>query len=77
MLAGIGIQVPSHEREIAERGRHQDIGPAPASDEEPRDFLAVADHPLCWTGFVIDVARIDVGAPVDEQFGDLGRRREM
>ena len=77
MLAGIGIQVPSHEREIPERGRHQEIGPAPASDEEPRDLLAIANHPLCWAGFVIDVARVDVGAPIDEQFGDLDRRREM
>ena len=73
----IGVKVPSDEREIPERGRHQDVGPAAASDEEPRDILAVADHPLRWTGFVIDVARVDVGAPIDEQFGDLDGRREM
>ena len=69
--------MPAHQRQVAERGGHQDVGPAAARDEIARDVLTIADHVLRRRRLVIDVARIDVGAAVEKQLGNVDGRRDV
>ena len=39
--------------------------------------MAVAEHPLCWGGFVVDVAGIDLRAVFEQVGGDLNRAGEV
>ena len=66
----IRVQVPADQRQVADRGGHQDVGLAAARDEIARDVLMVTDQVLCGCRLVIDVARIDIGAAVEEQLRD-------
>ena len=78
--AGGSVRVAAHQRQIAQRGGHQDVGAAAASHQIARDVLAVArimprlhhaQHVLRRRGFVQRVARIDVGAVFQQVLRDL------
>ena len=70
------VQVAAHQLQIADRGGHQDVGLAAARDEISRDVLVVAHHVLRGCGLVIDVARIDVRAMVEQQLRNVDGRRD-
>ena len=63
--------------QVAEGGGHQQIRPTTLPHQEPRHFLAVADHPLRRRGFVVHIAGIDFRAVAQEKFGDFDAVREM
>ena len=66
----------------AERGGEEDVGGGAALDEIGRQVVAslaavVIEHPLRGRRAVIDVARVDVGAVLEEQIDDGARLREV
>jgi hypothetical protein len=74
---GVRLEMSRHQIHLAERRREQQIRPAAAPDQIPRDILPVPRHVLRRSGFVIDVAGVGIGAPIDQKSRDLDRRREM
>jgi hypothetical protein len=69
--------MPRDDGRIAERGAEQDVGGTAARDEIPRHVRPIADQILRRRGLVIDVARVDVGAVVEQERRHLDRRRAM
>ena len=74
---GVGLEVFLNDGEMSKSAGHEEIGLAAPLDEEARDGLAIADHVLGGSGFVIDVARVDVGAVIEQAGGDFDGRGEM
>src|ERR1700691_6339045 len=75
------------EREITDRGCHQDIGLCAARDEEARNVVPIrlspfqalprASHVLCSGRFMVDIANVDVGPVIEQQSGNLNGGSEM
>ena len=56
---------------VAQPDRDEDVVPRAAIDEQPRHVRRLAHQVLGGSRFVIDVARIDVGAAIDQVLRDL------
>src|SRR5258708_12536614 len=78
--------MPTHQLQVAEGGGYEDLSLATARDEITRDLLAVsrvmpslndAHHVLRGGGFMLDVARINVCAVVEQVLRDLYGRGDM
>src|SRR5262245_10408782 len=72
--------------EVAQGGRHQDVGPAPASYKRARDVLAVAwkmpglghaQHVLSRSRFMLNVPRVYICAAFDQVPRNLDRGRQV
>jgi hypothetical protein len=84
---GIVVENPFNEREITDRGCHQDIGLCAAGDEEARNVVPIrlspfqvlprASHVLCGGRLMVDVASVDVGPVIEQQSSDLNSGSEM
>ena len=60
-----------------ERGSEKDVRGRATFDEIARDIRARLDHPLGGGRTVIDVARVDVRAGVEQEIDHRARAREM
>ena len=72
-----GVQDPRHRRAIPERGRQQDVGGAAAPGQLAGDVRPVAHHPLRRGRLVIDVARVDLGAAIEQEVRHRHGLREV
>src|SRR6185503_9075416 len=73
----IGVEVFPDETLVAESRGHENVCLTSALNEIARDFLAVADHVLRGSGFMIDVASVDVSAAIHQICGDFHCAGEM
>ena len=65
--AGIVTQAPLDERGIAQPDGDEDVAPRAARDQQPRHVRRVSHQILRRCRTVIDAARVEVGAAVDEK----------
>ena len=72
---GIGVEKRAHAIEVAERGGHEDVGPAAARDEKARDVLPFANRVLRRRRLVVDVEGVDVGTVIHAGSARLRRSR--
>ena len=70
-------QAALDERRIAQADGDEDVEPRAALDEQPRHVRRVADEVLRRRRLVIHVARVDVGAAVDQVLRDLDGARAV
>jgi hypothetical protein len=66
-----------HQRDVTERCSEQQVGLCAPRDEEPCDLRAITNEMLRRCGLVVVVARVDLGAVLEQKSRDLDRAREM
>jgi hypothetical protein len=75
--SGVTLEVLAHEFQVAQRGRHEQIGLTSFLNQIPRYGLAIlwvvpplldSEHVLCGCGFMIHVERVHIGASSEQQF---------
>ena len=60
-----------NEGKITKSGGHEEISVTTAADEKAGDVGAFREHVLGGGGLVVDIAGVDVGAVIEEEFGDF------
>ncbi len=75
--AWVGVEMAPHQREVTERRSKQQVGSRALRDEEPGDLGAIADKVLRRGRVVVIVARVDLGAVIEQKSRDLDRACEM
>src|SRR5262249_10319036 len=82
----ITLDMPSHQLEITQSRRHQDVGPASTSYEVTRDVLPVSgkmpclgypEHVLSRSRFMLTIESVDVGTAFEQVLGDLDGRCQV
>src|SRR5688572_32875737 len=58
-------------RDVPQRSGHEQIRFAAAPHEITREFRTLPEHPLSGSGFMINIARVNIGAVVQKVAGDL------
>src|SRR5687768_18607233 len=58
-------------RDVPQRSGHEQIRFAAAPNEITREFRTLPEHPLSGSGFMINIARVNIGAVVQKVAGDL------
>ena len=74
---GICIEMSADEFGITEGGSHQNVRLATALNEVTRNLLAIAHHVLRRCGFVVDIARVNIGVVIQEERGDFDGAGEV
>src|SRR5215510_10751820 len=75
--AWISVEMAPHQREIAQRSCEEQVGSRTLCDKEARNVGMLADEVLCRGRIMILVERVDLGAMVEQESGDLDRTGEM
>ena len=75
MIEGLRVlaQAPLDERSVAQPDRDEDVEPRAALDEQSCHVRCIMDEVLRRRRLVIHIARVEVGATIDEVLRDLGR----
>ena len=73
----VGVEMPASKSGVAEGCSHENVGLAAAFDQVTRDLLPIAHHVLSRRGFVIDIARVNIRALIQQALRNLDGTGKM